>query len=230
MSETPNLAAALAKFQAEMPTVAKGKTANAGTYSYKYADLADVTAVAMPLLSKNGLSFICKPQVTDRGQVLTGVLLHESGEREEGSLIIAGSNRPQDVGSALTYARRYLFGCMTGIVTENDDDGAIAQQATKRAPRKKAERVKAAPPDDPWYDAPPASPEARQISAEQLAKMGAQMKDAGITDREKALLYVSDVVGRPIASRNDLSRAEASNVINALQADLEQPFPAGAPA
>lgn len=35
---------------------------------------------------------------------------------------------PQGVGSAITYARRYALGCMTGVVTEEDDDGNAASQ------------------------------------------------------------------------------------------------------
>ena len=33
---------------------------------------------------------------------------------------------PQEIGSAITYARRYLLGCLTGVVTDDDDDGHIA--------------------------------------------------------------------------------------------------------
>ena len=36
---------------------------------------------------------------------------------------------PQGAGSALTYARRYALGCMTGLVTELDDDGNAASHA-----------------------------------------------------------------------------------------------------
>lgn len=129
MTEHPSLAAALAAFQAEMPTVHKGKTADTGTYRYSYADLADVVAAGAPVLTRHGLSFLTKPRRTDAGPYeLVGVLLHTSGEREEGALPLHGSN-PQQLGSAITYARRYLFGCMTGIVTDDDDDGARAQQA-----------------------------------------------------------------------------------------------------
>jgi hypothetical protein len=128
-----SIEAALIAFQAEMPVVGKNQTAeiptkNGGTYSYTYADLADVSAAAMPLLTRHGLAFTCCPRGTERGYELTGVLLHVSGGRIEGSLPLHG-NTPQDIGSALTYARRYLLGCMTGIVTDNDDDGRAAQGA-----------------------------------------------------------------------------------------------------
>lgn len=132
------LAAALARFQKAMPLVAKTKTAQVrsekGSYSYTYAGLAEVSAVAAPLLADHGLAFSCVPTVDEHGHILlSGVLMHESGEQLAGSLPISGGT-PQQVGSALTYARRYLLGCMTGIVTDDDDDGAAAS----RKPAKKA--------------------------------------------------------------------------------------------
>lgn len=130
MDDTGAIAKALAAFQAEMPVVPKSSRANAGTYSYTYAGLADILDLAIPILSKHGLAFTALPAATDRGFVLTGVLLHESGERLEGTLPISG-NRPQEIGSSLTYARRYLFTCMTGLVTDDDDDGVLAQKAER---------------------------------------------------------------------------------------------------
>jgi len=131
MSDHENLTAALAAFQSEMPTVAKAKTANVGSYSYTYADLAAVTEQAMPLLSKHGLAFMSRPKMTEHGLLLVGTLLHVNGQREEGELPLNGRN-PQEIGSSITYARRYLFGCMTGIVTDDDDDGAAATRHAKR--------------------------------------------------------------------------------------------------
>lgn len=125
--------AALAAFQAEMPVVPKAKLAQLGQYSYKYADLADISAAAMPLLAKYGLSFSCTPELTERGTVLHGTLFFSSGEYLRGTLAVSGS-RPQEIGSSLTYARRYLLGCLTGIVTDEDDDGQMAQAAGKRKP------------------------------------------------------------------------------------------------
>ena len=40
------------------------------------------------------------------------------------------------MGSSLTYGRRYLLGCLTGIVTDDDEDGQIATQEERPAPRK----------------------------------------------------------------------------------------------
>jgi hypothetical protein len=222
MTETGSLAKALAAFQAEMPTVAKSKKATVksdkGSYSYTYAGLAEVSHAALPLLTKHGLSFSCTPEIHERGPVLTGILLHVSGESLRGSLPIATGGTPQQTGSSITYMRRYLFGCLTGLVTEDDDDGALA---SKRATRSKGPT----PEDDPWYDTPAAPSGSRQISKPQLGKMGALMSELGITARDSALLYVKDVIGRDVTSRNDLTTAEAGRVIDALERDRAQPFP-----
>lgn len=205
------LAAALAAFQAEMPTVPKAHTAQVrsdkGSYSYTYAGLADVTEAAMPLLAKHGLSFSTLPG----NGVLTGMLLHSSGQHLTASLPIAGSN-PQQVGSSLTYMRRYLLGCMTGLVTDDDDDGqaASAPASRKRAAAKPAPAPERAP--------EPTEPTA--ISKQQLGLIGALMSKAQITDRAGALRFVADAIGREVESRNDLTKTEASKVIDALKAVL----------
>jgi hypothetical protein len=146
MSEgTAKIAAALAGFQAEMPTVTKGKTAkvptkDGGSYSYTYADLADVTAAAMPILTRHGLAFTACPRHTEHGYELVGRLLHDSGEALDGSLPLHGSTA-QQIGSSLTYNRRYLFGCMTGLITDDDNDGAHAgsTRAGDRRPEQAAD-------------------------------------------------------------------------------------------
>lgn len=141
---TDNLATALVAFQAEMPTVNKGKkasvpTKSGGSYTYTYADLADVTAAGVPVLGKHGLSFTSRPRRCDNGDYeLEGVLMHVSGETSTGSLPLHGRT-PQELGSALTYARRYLFGCLTGIVTDDDDDAQAASHAKRANPRQEAE-------------------------------------------------------------------------------------------
>lgn len=230
MSETAKIAAALVAFQAEMPTVAKSKSATVrsdkGNYSYTYAGLAEVSHAALPVLSKHGLAFSCVPEILERGPVLTGILLHTSGESLRGSLPLATGGTPQQTGSALTYARRYLFGCMTGLITDDDDDG---QLAARKPPAKKAERVKATPADDPWQDAPAKEPGDRQVTADQLKRLHATFSDLGITDRDRRLLYANDVLGltgdKALTTSNDLSRSQAGRVIDALEADRAQPFP-----
>ena len=70
---------------------------------------------------------------------------------------------------------------------------------------------------------PPAqqeTPTGDGITRAQHAKIGATLRDLGVTDRDLAIQYVSQVIGRDIASRNDLTRSEAGQVIEALEHDL----------
>ena len=222
-----HLAEALAAFQAEMPTVTKTHTAQVkserGAYSYTYADLADVSEAAMPLLAKHGLSFTCLPSE----QRLTGMLLHTSGEYVTASLPLTGAN-PQQVGSSLTYMRRYLLGCMTGVVTDDDDDGAAAS-----TPRTKPRRTTRPGPVEPAGDAPPsaaAAPGPGLITDAQQRLMRRLLADYGMGGkemRETVLALVSEVVGREVSTSSELTRKEAGEVITHLQAQLGE-LPDGA--
>lgn len=142
MSETtgtPSLNEALAKFQAALPRVGKGETAKVPGkdgkqgYSYQYADLADISRAVLPLLGQFGLAFTAKPTVLESGAfALHYKLTHSSGEADEGYYLLPSPERtgPQQVGSAITYARRYCLCAVTGIHPDGeDDDGARAQSA-----------------------------------------------------------------------------------------------------
>lgn len=61
------------------------------------------------------------------------------------------------------------------------------------------------------------------ISPVQLREIGAAMRDLGITERVAQLAFVADAIGREITSRNDLTKDEASAVIDALEQHLAVP-------
>lgn len=67
---------------------------------------------------------------------------------------------------------------------------------------------------------PVAEPPVEMITTGQLRKMGAQFKEMGLTGREEALGYVKETLGRDVASRNELTKVEASALIEALDDDL----------
>jgi hypothetical protein len=142
-----NLAAALAAFQTEIPTVVKGATAKVKTksgadYQYSYADLAVITPLVLPLLGKNGLAWSSQPTLMGDHFVLHYSLSHESGEQIEGVYPLPSPNTPpQELGSAITYARRYALCAVTGVAPGGDDDDAqsapaapVRQQRARRAP------------------------------------------------------------------------------------------------
>lgn len=160
---TPNLNKALSLLQGELPRIKKTKTAEVknqeGTrvlYTYDYADLGDVVADVGPLLAKFGLAFHCGPTINPadrREMILVWSLLHESGEEKTGEWPLGpASQKPQSLGSAITYGRRYCFTAATNIVLEDDDDGQRAQQA--HGSRQSA--------GDVWDNAAPSRPNGQQ--------------------------------------------------------------------
>ncbi|WP_181158355.1 ERF family protein [Microbacterium sp. MYb64] len=149
-----NLAEALAAFQAELPTIAKGNTAkvptkNGGEYKYSYADLKDVSEVVLPLLGRHGLAWTAQPTLVGEHFVLRYALMHESTDQGiEGlyPLPDPAQTPPQSLGSAITYARRYTLCSVTGIAPGGDDDDA---QAANSAPAGRARAPRQAPPREP---------------------------------------------------------------------------------
>ncbi len=121
---TGELATALAKVQAELPAIAKGETADAGTYTYAYADLTAVSAALLPLLGRHGLAFTAWPTLVDGKFGLAYYLLHESGEQREGFYPLPASGSPQQIGGVITYARRYCLCAVTGAAPGGDDNDA----------------------------------------------------------------------------------------------------------
>lgn len=146
-----NLAAALAAVQTEIPSVAKGNTAQVasqkGSYSYRYADLAEITPLILPLLGKNGLAFSAQPTIVGDAFVLHYTLAHESSEAIEGIYPLPDPThaRPQEIGSAITYARRYALCAVTGVAPGGDDDDAASANERPAAARKPRQSKPAEP-------------------------------------------------------------------------------------
>lgn len=131
-------AAALSALQGEAPRIGKTQTANAGSYSYAYSDLADILHIMAPLLARHGLGWTARPMTADGGAfILRYALVHVDGHRDEGDYPLPDPTKfpPQQLGSAITYARRYAFCALTGIAPGGDDDDAQAAQHTHTGTR-----------------------------------------------------------------------------------------------
>lgn len=128
-----DLAAALAKAQAEIQNAVLNKTNP--HFKSRYADLAAVREAVTPALTKHGLSVVQMTGTDDSRMVVYTRLLHSSGQWVQSAYpIISDTSKPQAMGSALTYARRYSLAAMCGIASEEDDDGNAAQEHGKNHP------------------------------------------------------------------------------------------------
>ena len=128
MTSHETLAAALAAAQAAMPAIVKDRVAKIGPgREYRYADLATILAIVRPVLGAHGLALTQRTQIRGEAIVLLTELRHASGEVLDSEYPVAAIGiKHQDMGGALTYARRYALCGLVGIAADEDDDGASA--------------------------------------------------------------------------------------------------------
>ena len=123
-AEEKALNAAIAKAQGEFPPIPKDKTAKAGSYSYDYADLASILGLVRPVLSKHGLALIQRLEnPSGGGPSIRTELRHADGGVIAASFPLGEWQTPQQLGSMVTYIRRYATVAILGIATEDDLDG-----------------------------------------------------------------------------------------------------------
>jgi hypothetical protein len=125
------LVQALIKVQGELKPVAKN--AENPYFKSSYADLAGIVSAAMPLLSKNNLAVIQTASIVNDKPALVTTLAHISGQWIKGEypLVNAKPNDPQAQGASMTYARRYCFAAIVGIITEDDDGNSATEMNLK---------------------------------------------------------------------------------------------------
>lgn len=111
---------------------------------------------------------------------------------------------------------------------EVDPDGDVVHQVTTVRPAATgADRMREmldspTPAEAPSAEVDPLAepaPDIPGITSAQVKKLAIAMGKAGISDRKAALAYVANVVGREVGSRNDLTKDEASRIIDALERD-----------
>jgi hypothetical protein len=120
------LSVALVKAQGELNAVSKdGKNPH---FKSTYATLQNIVESTRDVLHRHGLAVVQTFSQTDGTYIeLTTTLVHESGEWISGTITMRPTKPdPQGLGSAATYARRYAYAAILGIVTDDDDDGNAA--------------------------------------------------------------------------------------------------------
>lgn len=148
------IAEALGKAQSEMPEAEKNQTNP--HFKSKFADLASVRAASIPHLTKNGLAMVQTTHLDEGSFYLKTRLIHVSGEILESVYPLPRQpDKPQVMGSALTYAKRYTWSAICGLAADPEDDGDTAQAAgdgRKKNVRDIAYGVGTGQPQPPTFD------------------------------------------------------------------------------
>jgi hypothetical protein len=212
------LNAALAQLQMELPRIDKDQTAKVKSertgaqYSYTYADLAQISQKVLPLLGKVGLAFTSRPTMKEGRFVLVYELRHVSGDMIEGEYPLSERATPQEIGGAITYARRYCLCAVTGVAPDDDDNDAMVAE---RGARKRREIRDQQPPTQVQSKEPP-------ITGEQQSRLQKVFTELGVTDRGEKLKYAIGVVQRQVSSATELTHFEAGRVIKQAERELAQ--------
>jgi hypothetical protein len=140
-----DLVAALAKARVDFAPIVRTKTvtvkSDRGSYTFSYAPLEDILAAVTEALSAHGLVLVSGiEQGADGGVVLHTRLMHASGQWLESCVHVGRPSKMQEMGSSLTYARRYAITGLLGISADDDDDAnaadgnAIVSQTSRQRP------------------------------------------------------------------------------------------------
>lgn len=190
----------------ELADVVADETADTGTYRYKYATLAGIMRAVRPVLAAHGLAVSQLVSSTSETLTVGTTLVHRSGQTfPSGVLTMKLPPTPQQLGSLISYLRRYQLVALLGLAVEDDDArGAQTSQDAGGTHRGTSER---------------------KLSDAQRRRIMALFGELGLTGsefRDERLSITADVIGRDIETTNAVDPDEAGVLIDALAARVER--------
>lgn len=192
---TNNLSNKFMKVLNEVPNFVTDETAQAGKKTYKYLNLATVLKTIKPVFEKHGLAFSQRVTFDNTGEARQVIGTVETIIFDNEEQMVACSypffvtGDPQQVGSAITYARRYSLYAVLGIFPDKDDDGAYAKQRYKTADR--------------------------TISAEQYTELVKAMDVHNIPSEVRGE-FINDTLNRQVGGWRGLTQTDFRNLMNAI--------------
>lgn len=190
-----NLYTRFMKVLNEVPNFVTDETAQAGNRTYKYLNLATILKTIKPVFEKHGLGFSQRVTFDNTGEARQVIGTVETIIFDDKDLMVACSypffvtGDPQQVGSAITYARRYSLYAVLGIFPDKDDDGAYAKQRYETADR--------------------------AISAEQYADLVKAM-DAHNIPSEARGEFINGTLNRQVRGWRGLTQTDLNSLMNAI--------------
>ena len=192
---TNNLSDKFMKVLNEVPNFVTDETARAGNRTYKYLNLATILKTIKPVFEKHGLAFSQRVTFDNTGEARQVIGTVETIIFDNEEQMVACSypffvtGDPQQVGSAITYARRYSLYAVLGIFPDKDDDGAYAKQRYETADR--------------------------TISAEQYAELVKAMDVHNIPSEARGE-FINDTLNHQVRGWRGLTQTDFLNLMNSI--------------
>ena len=202
-----NFAEAFAKFQADVTDPKMDESTDYITktgkrINFKYASLKEIMKTVRPVLAKHGISIMQEPKMDGNKVSITTTLLHSSGEyiTFEPTIMNASSPMAQEIGSAITYGRRYSVSAVLGLGAEDDDDGNAAQDGVDN--QKNPAKAEASNDEPIGY-----------ATEKQVGMIKSMLA--------KSTVPIEKILGRyHVANLESLSKEQASNCITILKKQI----------
>jgi hypothetical protein len=186
---TPALYAALSAAQATIGHASKDATNP--HFKSRYASLPAVLDAIRQPFADHGLCLIQAPSLSDSTLSVETIIAHKEGGTISCVLSCSLADaKPQTVGSAISYLRRYGAMALAGVAAaDEDDDGEKAQGSRPTHAAHTSAQAKPAP---VWTAEQKA--EAGRIKADILAR--APLRSASLDNLSKAGLPASETIDR----------------------------------
>ena len=193
----PNLMAALAKAQETIQNPVKNRTAKVKSekadYVYQYADLAAVLDCARAALAPQGvaITFDLSTRREQNVNVVEVTSQIAKGAEWKEVMLTTGllDNRPQTLGSAITYLRRYGIQSLIGITAEEDDDANLAQGADAKTETKTGSAGTAKPKPAPKPEPDPNAGKGPETTQAEGEKKTYPRTDKPISEGQRKRLF-----------------------------------------
>lgn len=179
----------------EVPNFVTDETAQAGNRTYKYLNLATILKTIKPVFEKHGLAFSQRVTFDNTGEArqfigtVETIIFDDTDQMVACSYPFFVTGDPQQVGSAITYARRYSLYAVLGIFPDKDDDGAYAKQRYETADR--------------------------AISAEQYADLVKALNAHNIPSEARGE-FINNTLNRQVRGWRGLTQTDLNSLMNAV--------------
>lgn len=190
-----NLNKKFAEVLNEVPNFITDETASTGSRTYRYLNLATLLKSIKPIFTKHGLTFTQKVAFNGAGEgrqvlgTVETIIFDETDQMTVCEYPFFVTGNPQQVGSAITYARRYSLTAVLGIFPDKDDDGAYARQQYETV-------------DKP-------------IGADQYATLVKAMDTHAIPTEARGE-FISGTLNRPVKGWRGITQSDMTKLMNAI--------------
>jgi hypothetical protein len=231
---------AFAKAQAAYGAILKdeeGKVESSkANYKYNYATLDGTLEATRKALNDQGLTFF-QPWTMRDGICVVRSIVAGKGARLEAITTFDATEETgymskwQQVGSAITYCRRYSAQALLGVAPKEDDDGKSAPAPTNRqapppTPTRQSAPVKPAQPRQPKPQ--PAAPARGPEDEVAAAMLAAQAEEEGSADAKAGMQYATpqQAVAQPDPLSSEPAQQEPSYLTDdKVRTEMQQAMP-----